>query len=57
VWAIGTGVVASLQQAQEAHELVRHVIADAVSPAVAASTRILYGGMSRANSIVAFCFV
>jgi hypothetical protein len=44
VWAIGTGVVASPEQAQEAHAYVRKWIADNVSPEVAASLRLLYGG-------------
>lgn len=44
VWAIGTGVVATVEQAQEAHAAVRKVLADNVSAEVAASTRIQYGG-------------
>ena len=31
VWAIGTGVVATTQQAQEAHEMVRNVLKNKVS--------------------------
>ena len=44
VWAIGTGVVATTEQAQEAHANVRSLIADKVSVTVANETRILYGG-------------
>ncbi|TFK67201.1 TPI protein [Pluteus cervinus] len=44
VWAIGTGKVASSAQAQEAHVDTRAVIAKFVSPAVASSVRIIYGG-------------
>lgn len=44
VWAIGTGKVASPAQAQEVHAGVREWLADHISPAVAASTRIQYGG-------------
>ena len=44
VWAIGTGKVATSAQAQEAHVDVRAFLAKAVSPAVAESTRIIYGG-------------
>jgi triosephosphate isomerase len=44
VWAIGTGVVASPEQAQEAHAYVRQWVADNVSREVAATLRILYGG-------------
>lgn len=44
VWAIGTGVVATPQQAQEAHHFVRGVIAAAFGEAVAGAVRIQYGG-------------
>ncbi|KAI0826701.1 triose phosphate isomerase [Trametes gibbosa] len=51
VWAIGTGKVASAAQAQEAHADIRAFLAAAVSPAVAESTRIIYGGsVTAANS-------
>jgi triosephosphate isomerase len=45
VWAIGTGKVASPQQAQEVHEAIRGWLAKNVSATVAESTRIIYGGM------------
>ena len=45
VWAIGTGVVATPVQAQEAHHSVRGWIQQHVSPEVASSVRILYGGL------------
>ena len=44
VWAIGTGVVASPQEAQDAHAAVRSLLASAVSADVALKTRIVYGG-------------
>lgn len=44
VWAIGTGKVATPEQAQEAHAAIRKVVAEAVSEDVAGSVRILYGG-------------
>lgn len=44
VWAIGTGKVATPDQAQDAHAAVRKMIASAVSEEVAQSVRILYGG-------------
>ena len=44
VWAIGTGVVASPAEAQDAHAAVRSLLASSVSAEVAAKTRILYGG-------------
>jgi triosephosphate isomerase (TIM) len=43
VWAIGTGVVASDEQAQEAHALVRGFVRDCVGD-LADGMRILYGG-------------
>jgi triosephosphate isomerase len=44
VWAIGTGKVATPQQAQEVHALIRGLLAEIASPAVAAAVRIQYGG-------------
>lgn len=44
VWAIGTGVTASPEQAQEAHAVVRTWLAKNVSQQAADETRILYGG-------------
>jgi triosephosphate isomerase len=44
VWAIGTGKVASVEQAQEAHAAIRRWLAASVSPAAAAGTRVIYGG-------------
>ena len=44
VWAIGTGKVATPQQAQEVHALVRSLLAKLASPAVADAIRIQYGG-------------
>lgn len=43
VWAIGTGVTATPEQAQEVHAFIRERIA-ARNPEVAAGLRILYGG-------------
>jgi len=44
VWAIGTGVVASPEQAQEVHNNIRAFLASSVSSEVAETTRIIYGG-------------
>ncbi|XP_021286667.1 triosephosphate isomerase, chloroplastic [Herrania umbratica] len=44
VWAIGTGKVATPQQAQEVHEAVRDWLKKNVSEEVASKTRIIYGG-------------
>lgn len=44
VWAIGTGVNATPEQAQEVHEFIRGRIGDIYDPRTASATRILYGG-------------
>lgn len=44
VWAIGTGVTASDEQAQEMHAVIRKLIAGKYSDDVASSITILYGG-------------
>jgi len=44
VWAIGTGDVATPEQAQDAHAFLRARLAELGSPALAASLRLLYGG-------------
>jgi triosephosphate isomerase len=50
VWAIGTGVVATTQQAQEAHVFVRSLIADLYGADAAARIRIQYGGSVKPNN-------
>lgn len=44
VWAIGTGKVASPDQAQDTHAYIRSWLTESVSEEVAAATRIIYGG-------------
>lgn len=44
VWAIGTGVTASSDQAQEMHAFIRGVIADKYNQETADGISILYGG-------------
>ncbi|RZL17899.1 MAG: triose-phosphate isomerase [Pedobacter sp.] len=44
VWAIGTGLTASSEQAQEVHAFIRKEIAAQYDAAVAEETSILYGG-------------
>uniref|UniRef100_A0A803NF75 Triosephosphate isomerase, chloroplastic n=1 Tax=Cannabis sativa TaxID=3483 RepID=A0A803NF75_CANSA len=44
VWAIGTGKVASPEQAQEVHAALRDWLKNNVSAEVASKTRIIYGG-------------
>ena len=50
VWAIGTGKVATPQQAQEVHAHLRQFIAKNSNADIAAKVRIIYGGsVSGAN--------
>jgi len=44
IWAIGTGKVATTEQAQEVHKAIREWLKAKVSDKVAEETRILYGG-------------
>eukprot|EP00899_Mesostigma_viride_P014710 jgi/Mesvir1/2323/Mv19350-RA.2 len=44
VWAIGTGLTASPQDAQEAHAFIRKWLASNVSSQAAQAMRIIYGG-------------
>lgn len=44
IWAIGTGKVATPEQAQEVHAAIRKWLADEVSEEVSKATRIQYGG-------------
>eukprot|EP01071_Lankesteria_metandrocarpae_P001957 Lankesteria_metandrocarpae@DN1988_c0_g1_i1.p1 len=44
VWAIGTGKVATKEQAQETHAAIRALLKEKVNEGVANSTRIVYGG-------------
>ncbi|KAH0536629.1 triosephosphate isomerase [Glutinoglossum americanum] len=44
IWAIGTGKVATTQQAQEVHLAIRKWLASNVSEQTSETTRIIYGG-------------
>jgi triosephosphate isomerase (TIM) len=44
VWAIGTGKVATPQQAEDVHRALRKIIAERYNAAIADVTRIQYGG-------------
>jgi len=50
VWAIGTGVTATSDQAQEMHAFIRKIIADKYGAAVADEISILYGGSCNASN-------
>ncbi len=55
VWAIGTGRTATPEIADEAHKIIRAQIAKSLSPALAASTRILYGGSVKPDNTASLC--
>lgn len=50
VWAIGTGKTATPEQAQDVHDKLRKWLAGKVSPEVASSVRIIYGGSVNAGN-------
>ena len=47
VWAIGTGVTATAEQAQEVHAMIRGLLADMYDQSVAGQIRIQYGGSAK----------
>ena len=47
IWAIGTGVTASSEQAQDMHKAIRTELANTYSTAVADEISILYGGSAK----------
>jgi triosephosphate isomerase (TIM) len=50
VWAIGTGMVATPDQAQEMHKYIRNLIAEKYNTDLAEQTTILYGGSCNAQN-------
>jgi triosephosphate isomerase len=44
VWAIGTGLTATPEQAQEVHEFIRKLLGQMYNEEIAEEIRILYGG-------------
>jgi triosephosphate isomerase len=48
IWAIGTGKVASAEQAQEVHKEIRDWMASKIGADAAAACRIVYGGSVKA---------
>ena len=50
VWAIGTGLTASAQQAQDMHKFIRNLIASRFGNNVAEGISILYGGSMKASN-------
>lgn len=51
VWAIGTGKTASNEQAEEAHAFIRGLLQGIFDEAMAAGTRILYGGSVKPDNV------
>jgi triosephosphate isomerase (TIM) len=50
VWAIGTGVVATPEQAQEMHAFIRELIKTRYGNEIAGQTSVLYGGSVKASN-------
>jgi triosephosphate isomerase (TIM) len=57
VWAIGTGRTATPEIAEEAHKIIRAQIAKSLTPALAASIRILYGGSVKPDNAKSLCCI
>ena len=54
VWAIGTGKVATADQAADVAKKLRETISELVSEEVAGATRILYGGSVKSANVAGF---
>ncbi|MDB5392047.1 MAG: triosephosphate isomerase [Planctomycetaceae bacterium] len=50
VWAIGTGLTASPEQAESAHVFLRQWVANRYNPQIAETLRILYGGSVKGDN-------
>lgn len=50
IWAIGTGLTATPEQAQDTHKAIREYLGQVANADVASSTRILYGGSASAKT-------
>ncbi|MBI2425657.1 MAG: triose-phosphate isomerase [Candidatus Hydrogenedentes bacterium] len=50
VWAIGTGVTATSQQAEDAHAFVRKLVTDHFGATIADALRIQYGGSAKPDN-------
>jgi len=51
VWAIGTGKVATPEQAQSVHAFIRGIVVELAGAAAAGACRILYGGSVKPDNI------
>ncbi|AQZ18148.1 TPI1 (YDR050C) [Zygosaccharomyces parabailii] len=54
VWAIGTGLAATPEDAQEIHHSIREFLAKKLGEKTAQETRILYGGSANGKNAVTF---
>mmetsp|Transcript_70271 Transcript_70271/g.201344 ORF Transcript_70271/g.201344 Transcript_70271/m.201344 type:complete len:255 (+) Transcript_70271:97-861(+) len=54
IWAMGTGVAATREQAQEAHHAVREIVRETSGAEAAEALRILYGGAVNVRSCEGF---
>jgi triosephosphate isomerase len=50
VWAIGTGLTAKPEQAQEVHDFIRKLLANMYSDELAGAIRIQYGGSAKPDN-------
>ena len=57
VWAIGTGRTATPEIAEEAHKIIRAQIANSLTPTLAESIRILYGGSVKPDNAKSLCCI
>lgn len=53
IWAIGTGLTATAEQAQQVHRFIRDLFESRFGSAVAQNLRILYGGSAKPENIAA----
>ncbi len=51
IWAIGTGVTATREQAEEVHVLIRELLKNMYDEQIAETTSILYGGSVKPSNI------
>jgi len=51
VWAIGTGITATQEQAQQSHKLIRSLLTDLYNEAAAQSVVIQYGGSMNPENV------
>ena len=52
VWAIGTGLAATAQQANEVHTFIRKIVTQKCSSSIADSMKILYGGSMKPSNCI-----